>query len=314
MTDRDIIELLRDTGHLGHPFGEEQVLPFGFAFTIDSPEVKKAVASFQEFNVLQLEPLSLEYHGRSARCDGDVWLASRRLFKMERCGCPDYGPGVQPATGDGSWKGCWGIGDFHAATVYVDDSGMPGFLKPLWDRVFAGAVAAYERIGLRWILTDDPDDYNTKISFTSRSRGWIGLAVVGQSQSCSSTIWAQFLSTYHPSNVLARWTELVMHELGHNAGLQHTRGGIMHPSISGSPLTWIGDPSETILKRYYGGEPIEPRPEPPIDPPGLGHGLITMSDGREFDALATATQPGDGSLTLPDGDRYSVLPRAKVPV
>lgn len=315
MTDYEIIELLRTTGHLGYPFGKKQ----DYApptLGLRDPAVERAIASYQEFNVLQLDPLSLEHHSRAACCDGDVGPATRRLLAMQRCGCADYGPDVQAATGSGSWAGCHDIGDFHAATAYVDDKGMPGFLKPLWDRVWAGAVAAYEQIGLRWILVDGPDGANTKISFVSRSRGWIGLARVGQSQSCSSEIWAQFLATYHPSNVLDRWTELLMHELGHNAGLQHTRGGIMHPSISGAPLTWIGDPSETILKRYYGGEPIDPRPEPPPRPPDTAHGLISMSDGREFDAIPE--RPGfratdEGSLILPTGERLDVLPRAEVP-
>jgi hypothetical protein len=54
-----------------------------------------------------------------------------------------------------------------------------------------------------------------------------------------------------------------MHELGHNAGLDHSRGGVMNPSIvSGLAPSWAGDPSEPILNRYYGGEPIEQPPVP----------------------------------------------------
>ena len=53
-----------------------------------------------------------------------------------------------------------------------------------------------------------------------------------------------------------------MHELGHNAGLQHTRGGVMSPSIvHGLPSSWKGDPSRSVLARYYGGEPIPGGPD-----------------------------------------------------
>jgi hypothetical protein len=63
--------------------------------------------------------------------------------------------------------------------------------------------------------------------------------------------------------------ELLTHEYkGHSDGLQHTRGGIMNPSI-GSPSTrsvWKGDPHEKTKTRYFGGVAIPTTPTTPTDP------------------------------------------------
>ncbi len=263
MTDREIIELLKWTGHLEWPFGKLQAVPIEGAMpiTVTTAAVERAIASYQDFMVENLDPLALLHHSRPLRCDGYVGPATRQLMEQDRCGCPDYGPDVQPAEGTGSWKRCHEIGNFHAATVFIDESGMPSFLKPKFDEVWKRNVAAYDELGLRWIRTED-DDANIIFSFVLRSNGWIGLAIVGQGQSCGSKIWCKYLARYQPSNVVREWTSLVMHELGHNAGLQHTRGGHMNAGIlNGLPASWKGDPSESILKRYYGGEPIPGGPD-----------------------------------------------------
>ncbi len=271
-TDNEIIQLLFDTGHLIHPFGNKPiVVPANMLeLPLTSTIVETAIDSFQEFNVLCLEPLCLKHHSRPARLRTGIGPATRELFDLPRCGCCDYGEKVQPATGTGSWKSCHEIGDFHAATVKIDESGMPSFLRPVFDEVWDRVVAAYEALGLRFIRTEDKA--NIDFSFESWSRGWIGLAIVGQGESCRSNIWCKYLSTYKPSNVVREWSTLIMHELGHNASLQHTRGGVMSPSIiNGLKPTWKGDPSESILNRKYGGEPVTPEPPtPPVPPPTPG--------------------------------------------
>lgn len=263
MTNREIIELLERTGHLEYPFGEKRELPgTSFAdFGLDDSVLEKAIASYQDFMVQNLDPLVLHHHSRPFRASTGIGPATRQLMEQPRCGCPDYGPEVQPAVGTGSWKRCHDIGDFHAATVKVHESGMPSFLKPKFDEVWARNVAAYDDLGLHWIRTEK-SSANIDFSFVSRSNGWIGLAIVGRGQSCGSQIWCRYLSRYQPSNVVREWATLVMHELGHNAGLQHTRGGVMNPGIiNGLPASWKNDPAESILKRYYGGEPIKSDPE-----------------------------------------------------
>lgn len=260
MTDREIIQLLFDTGHMSHPFGDRSGLAAPKAaldVPLTDPRFERALASYQDFMIECLDPLCLQHHGRPARANGMRGPATDDLFKLPRCGCCDYGENVQAATGTGSWKGCHDVGDFHAATAYIDDQYMPSFLKPVWDKVWERSAAAYAEIGLRWTRVGDRGEANTIISFERGRKSWIGLAVVGQNESCTSTIWAQFLASYNPDDTVAMWTELVMHELGHNASLQHSRGGVMNPSIvRGLPASWKDDPSEPILRRLYGGEPV----------------------------------------------------------
>lgn len=294
MTDQEIIELLNRTGHLHFPFGKKRG-PYHLENLVPvSPCVERAIASYQDFMAQHLEPLCTHHHLRPAHADGDIGPATRELFELPRCGCCDYGEKVQPAVGTGSWKKCHDIGDFHAATVYINELGIPSFLEPHFDEVWDRAVTAYEALGLRFIRVDHLNA-NIDFSFVSRSNGWIGLAVVGQGESCGSEIWCKYLSTYKPANVVREWSTLVMHELGHNASLQHTRGGVMSPSIvNGLPASWEGDPSESILKRYYGGEPISPPPPPP-PPDDDGYGTMQLTIGgklRKFDVLPRAEVPG----------------------
>ena len=266
MTDREIVDLLQDTGHLEWPFGKQQRIPeevykFDVRRPLRHPAIERATASYQDFMCQCLDPLCMKWHSRPARCDGDIGEATRELMELPRCGCVDYGKDVQPALGKGSWAGCHGIKDFHSASVYVNMTEIPGFLEPHWDEIWARVVASYEDIGLQFRRTSVLNP-NIAMSFVERSRGWIGLAVVGQNESCSSQIWCKFLKTYKPSNIINEWTTLIMHELGHNAGLQHTRGGVMAPSIvHGLPASWKGDPSRPVLARYYGGEPIPGDPD-----------------------------------------------------
>jgi hypothetical protein len=70
---------------------------------------------------------------------------------------------------------------------------------------------------------------------------------------------------------------LIKHELGHNSGLGHSRGGVMNPSIiNGLPVSWKNDPSESQLRKWYGGEPVPGgNPLPPDTPqPPTGGGDI----------------------------------------
>jgi hypothetical protein len=259
-----IVEFLKWTGHWKYPNGKEQDVVTGpFSQAINTTEGIKAVASFQSFEADLVNRLSMQIHGRPAQFDGIIGPATQLAFDAPRCGHADYGEKVESAVGTGNWKRCHDIGEFHAATVYIHEDQIPLFVKPYFIEIWSRVVSAYSNIGLKYIKTDNPNT-NIDVSFVSRSNGWIGLAIVGQGESCSSSIWARFLATYQPSNVLNEWTTLMLHELGHNAGLSHTRGGIMNPSIvQGLAPTWAGDPAESILINYYGGQPVDLPPIPP---------------------------------------------------
>ncbi len=263
MTDREVIELLERTGHLEYPFGSPQELPRispslpAASISITHPAIEKAVASYQDFMIECLDPLCCKHHNRSFRSNTGIGPATLELFELPRCGCPDYGENVQAAIGKGSWAGCHGIGDYHAATIYVDETNMSTFLKPIFQKVWDRSVAAYVDIGLRFTRTNDKDSANIRMSFVLGREPWIGLAVVGRDEPCSgSWIWCKFLASYQPAKLVEYWTRLTMHEWAHLASLQHTRGGIMHPSITPGSASWKDDPSEPILKGLYGGVPI----------------------------------------------------------
>jgi hypothetical protein len=275
----EILNFLEWTGHLEYPNGVKQTLPDGpFHTAIRSVEALKAVASFQAFEAEQLDRLCLKMHGRAARIDGEIGPATEALMDIPRCGHPDYGLDVQAATGSGSWPNCHGIGDFHAAKVFVNVDQIPDFLQPYWNEVFARCQASYMDIGHKWILTEDEGEANTTVSFVRPNGQWIGLAILGQQETCTSQIWAKFDHGYQPSNIVSEWTTLLEHELGHNAGLSHSRGGIMNPSIvQGLAPTWRGDPSEPILVNYFGGIPIE---APPISGEYYTHQGFKSNLGR----------------------------------
>lgn len=243
--------------------------------TLDHPIVKQAVASYQGFMIEQLDPIALHHHMRAAVIDGEVGVATAEVLQMQRCMNPDYRRSPLEAVGTGNWKRCHGIGNFHAATVQFRPSGRPAWMtdEVFKQRIWPQVVRSYEEIGLRFILSGDTQA-NTSLSFVGSTTGWIGLAIVGRGVTCGQVIWSRYLASYTGGSSLEsriqQWITLFKHELGHNCGLDHSRGGVMNPSIvNGLPVSWRGDPSETLLKQWYGGEPVPGSPAPP-DQPGPG--------------------------------------------
>lgn len=263
MTNEEIVNLLTVTGHMECPHGKPREIRDLGGFdrakhlhkaALDDDYLEDAIASYQEFHAQCLDPLCLKHHSQPLRCDGRLGPATHELFDRPRCECPDYGPDVQPATGSGSWKGCHGFD--HAANVFIDKSNMPGFLDDDFEKIWSNTVNAYDAIGLRWIRTQLRAAANTVISWVTGPKNYIGLAIVGQGQSCGSTIWAKFSARYNPSKTVRMWSGLFMHELGHNAGLGHTRNGVMNAYLLDLPASWTGDPSYPILARKFGGKPV----------------------------------------------------------
>ena len=258
MKDQEVIELLSKTGHLHFPFGVRQDVPQNVEILpLTHPAIVQGVKSYQDFMPECQEQLCMKYHKRIAINDGLIGLATRELFEIPRCECADYGEEVQAAMGTGSWKGCHDIGDYHAATMFIDTKNMPSFWEKILETVWGRFVAANAEIGMQWIRTDDRENANTVLSFTLGRKPWIGLAIVGSNQSCSSKIWLQILASYEPQDLVVMLTALLLHEGAHNMGCYHTRSGIMSAILQkGLPASWIGDPSEPILRKLYGGVPI----------------------------------------------------------
>lgn len=257
------VQFLEDYGYLS---AEDAAKVSDF----DDIELKAAIEKYQRFDANV---------ARQAMVTGDIDSATQAAMMMPRCQCPDNE--VEAALGTGGWRGCHGLSDAHAAIVDVDPARMPGFLKPEFVNVLRRVQRSYAEIGLlfRFRNQDGLDmingerisDHHRNIRMTfTRGSNWIGLAIVGNghNQQCSSEIWAKFDYRYQPRNVVSEWTTLIKHELGHNAGLRHTRGGVMNPSIvNGLPVSWKGDPHEETLRKWYGGDPVEVpgNPKPPED-------------------------------------------------
>lgn len=265
--------------------------------------VKDAFRARSIAQVTDYAAATFRHHARPPKFDGELGPALKETLSVPRCKIPDYYPpkgvsfnfedpdlqdvvermqqdGPAPAFGDGNWRGCHDVGNYHSATVRVDRRGLPEFLQPHFKQVLKNVQKAYAEIGLLFIFVDRATDkdmltgehwdgrINIEFSFVSRSSGWIGLAIVGQNQGCGHNIWCRFLSTYRPSDIVSEWTTLIKHELGHNCGMGHFPGryNVMNPSIiQGLPTIWGPNDSSTVwLKRRFGGEKV------PIDGGGGG--------------------------------------------
>ncbi len=282
----------------------------------DDPVVVAAMISMSRMEAGRYTKHVLDQHGRTPHFDGVIGpaMVSMIMEHNARCPIPDYVPppgtsflygdpdlqavvermqlqATQPAFGTGNWKGCHQVGNFHCATVGVNTAGLPSFLKPLFLQVLKNVQLAYAGVGLLFRFINDGRDMltgeelnmniNTEMSFVNSSDGWIGLAIVGTGETCGGRIWCKFLNTYRGgqdnSAIVAQWTTLIKHELGHNCGRGHTTGGVMNPSIvSNLPTEWVqSDPSTQWLKGQFGGVPVPipgggpaPNPDPPPGPGG----------------------------------------------
>jgi hypothetical protein len=262
-----IKQLLWDYGHFRNPLfkgGASWNIEVGdlASLTLTDKAFKEAIQSYQQFMVGTLEPLSLAIHSRPSIADGEIGPATEKLFTVERCAVPDYGMSEEEA-GAGSWPhSClpnWN--GVHAVTVNVNISTMPAFLQGRFNEtIWPAVVFGYSQIGLLLVREDGNSKANLQASWVSPDGGWIGLAIIPGTTSCSLSIWARFSKFYQgtTNSQISLW----MHELGHNMRLQHSRGGIMNPTVT-QIVSWKGDPSEPILKRYFGGIPVNvPTPEP----------------------------------------------------
>jgi hypothetical protein len=158
--------------------------------------------------------------------------------------------------GGGNWKGCNGNPGIHQANIRFKNS-PPSRWADRWDEIWDIFVRSYAEMGLLWVRNDDDRDSEATFEFVTRSNGWIGLAIVGRGARCGSGIWAKYLSTYQPRNVVNEVSTLLRHEAGHLVGMGHSRGGVMNPSIvNGLPPTFRGDPVERQLVSMFGGESV----------------------------------------------------------
>lgn len=262
-TAQERIRRLFDLGHFNNPNHKNSWnitindLP---KLTINDRVVKDATASFQDMMIYDFESLSYKFHGRRASCDGDFCAATIDLFEVRRCGHPDYHP--QPA--NNGFVGKVGSGSFPepcqkgGIKVHINKSRMPSNLVARWVEIQNMVFNAYHNIGANLVEVLDPSEAHIRVWWEGLAGSTIGMAEFN-SQSCNVNDWV--FCKLDP-NYTDLMFELFAHELGHNNNLNHTRGGMMNPSIIPvNPKSWNpNDPSYSTLVRYYGGEPIGPTP------------------------------------------------------
>lgn len=312
---------IRTAYEYGHFWGEDN--PQGWNISQDDlpnlrandPVVIQALRSLSMADPIQYTRKVLDAHGRVPDFDGIIGPAMESLITdpAGRCPIPDNAPppGVEfnfsdpylqqvvtrmqadaaaalPAVGPGNWRSCHGIGNAHCATVRVNETNLPSFLRPLFSEVLTKVQKAFADIGLLFRFLDQnrkdllngeqiDSTVNIEMSFVNSSDGWIGLAILGQNQTCSSNIWCRFLATFRGGStnaaIVQQWVTLIMHELLHNCRFNHTRGGILNPSlVSGLPGYFAdNDPITPTIKKEYGGVavniPGSPNPGPDPIPP-----------------------------------------------
>lgn len=284
----EIIEWLDRHGYFNSP----SVLQLGKPEKHELPRlrlkdhvVQAAIREAQDFNGILLEEHSFDLHRRSAIHDGDFGPATEQVILTPRCGEPDFYPpdsqearAIMPAVGNGgNWPRCHGIGNYHAASISVTNS-PPPHVAPHFPEIIRRVTIAEQQIGLQlyWDGVGSPiksgkRPYNLTFTFVQTSSGWIGLAQVASNVGCSaSTLFSRYLARYMSGSsaeaIIRQWCVLIMHEITHNKGSGHTRGGIMNPSILSLPASWQNDILLPWLRTRYGGVAVPTGPTPGPDP------------------------------------------------
>jgi hypothetical protein len=243
------------------------------------------------------DPLVLAFHQRLPEYDGSIGPATRALVDIPRCPLPDAPPppnavffyedpdlqkaveSMQAAAAfvGNYWKGCDSQRpDIHSLVIGIDAKNAP----PNWlankDKILAARIACAAEIGVsvRFVINPQSMEGLQQLQvFKYIAGGVIGYNYFPQSNSCGRISSGSLDTSYDPSDYRLH-ANLGTHESeGHGFGFNHTRGGVMNPSILLVwPLSWKNDPSWSTAKSYYGGVPIaggEPPPPPPPPPPGL---------------------------------------------
>lgn len=281
----------------GHAWGDESLrdIDAGRAAMMDGSEsdYHALVRSFQELDA-NVAVMAGYKHRRELAADGDVGPATLEVMAFPRCAMPDHAPPpgarfayddpeLQAAVesyqqfadeykgGSGSWpKGCDPqVPNYHSARANVQMGGASAHQKSTWAECSKMVEDCLGEMGhsIRHILEGDLKECEHDVRFQSIAGSTIGFAYFPTPNTCAQVVNARIDNGFNPrSSILA---ELYVHEYqGHSIGLQHTRGGIMNPSIGSpqNPPSFKGDTSEATVRRYFGGVAIPKTPTTPTDP------------------------------------------------
>lgn len=295
-----IKEILREAflrGHAWNPaYPNLQNVDMGRIQKMNGTErdAKDMMASRQAADINMWHLVAAFHAGRQPSIDGDIGPATRALLTIPRCSMPDHPPPpgaafdygdadlngavrsyqefAEYSGGTGSWpKGCDPQAkDVHSVVVSMQTSAASSTQKEYLKEVLALVEKCEAEMGqsIRHVLDGSTSGAQHDVRFQVIAGGVIGFAYFPTPNTCNQTVTARLDNTFNPSALT--FANLCVHEYkGHSDGLEHTRGGIMNPSIiTINPLSWKGDPHEKTKTRYFGGVaiPTGPTSPPPTDP------------------------------------------------
>lgn len=255
-------------------------------------DAKLLIKSLQESDA-NYDPLVLAFHKRFPDYDGEIGPATLALVNIPRCPLPDFAPppgarfyyedldlqaaveSMQEAAAaaftGAYWRGCDPQRpDIHSLTIGIDIRQAPSNFLDHQEEILEARRACAAEIGVAVRFVINPQSMEGLQQYQVYRNipgGVIGMNYFPSSNSCGKIPNGSMDSTYNPSDWKLH-ANLGTHESeGHGFGFNHTRGGIMNPSIVLVwPLSWKNDPSWSVAERYYGGKPIPGTPGPGPDP------------------------------------------------
>ena len=258
-------------------------------------DAKDLIHSWQTFDY-NVTLLSAYYGHGQAEDDGSLGPASAMVATMHRCPMPDFPPPPGASFDYGNedlnaavesmqreaakpqativgkyWRGCDPQRpDVHSLVIGIDIRRAPKNWLANKDKILEArrACAADIGVAVRFVLNpESTEGLNQYQVFKPIPGGVIGYNYFPNANSCTRIPNGSLDTGYDPSNWQLH-ANLGTHESeGHGFGFNHTRGGIMNPSIVLVwPLTYRNDPSWKTASSLYGGiplDPVNPTPTPP---------------------------------------------------
>lgn len=278
------------------------------------PDAQLLVRSLQYSDIQYDWLVALFHKGRKPDYDGGIGKATESLVEIPRCPIPDFAPplgarfhyddpelqkiveSMQEAANAGAgitgpyWRGCNPEKpDIHSLVIGIDARQAPSVFLNNMDKILGARKACAAQIGVDVKFVINPtsmDGLQQYQVYRSIPGGVIGMNYFPSSNSCGRISNGSMDSTYNPSNWVLH-ANLGTHESeGHGFGFNHTRGGIMNPSIVlVDPLSWIGDTAWSQVIRYYPGKPLVTDPGIPvgdvlIDALEMSSPLIIRANGQ----------------------------------
>lgn len=238
------LEHICKLGHTSNPNPRLNAadLPVEAMATVNAIDKANIIASWQEANGLMT--------------DGVWGPETEKTLAVPRCGHPDH-----RSAGRGTFRDpCKSSGirfsyDTRKARNLDNDD---------LDKMNRWVVGAFRALGCPMVEVDRGEAAEIEVYWYPLAGSTIGLAQL-TGGSCGRKLFCRLDPNYGSAGVVQN-AQLLLHEMGHNIGLEHTRGGVMAPSISrhSSFTGWKeSDPSYRTIAKWYGGEPLDPITPPP---------------------------------------------------